>query len=204
MNIFSIFGNPKPKSIITKPPSPREIIIDIRNQISTLEKRSALLEDKIKQCIELAKQKAFSDKAGALAELNKKKLLEEELTKNNGTIMLLERQVMSLESNAVNQNTIAVLKKSNAFLQSTVKSEMVDNTNELLDSIEDQFDISRSISDALSRPIQILSDDSDMLGELEALKEEITLPDVPTNPIPIQREKKSEETELQQLADFMT
>jgi charged multivesicular body protein 4 len=203
MSIFNIFGAPPKKP--TEPVrqmSINETINDIRQQIIVLEKRCSLLEEKVTLCVKTAKTKINTDKNGAILELNKKKAFEEDINKTRNIIFNLELQLLSLESANVNKRTFDVIKNSNLVLQKTNGSQDNDKVNDLMDSLDDQFEITKSISDSLSRPIGRMLDESDLSDELELLKEHdntieatLDLPEVATGKISVNPKTTDEDDE---------
>lgn len=203
MSIFNIFGAPHKKP--TEPVrqiSINETINDIRQQIIVLEKRCSLLEEKIVLCVKTAKTKINTDKNGAVLELNKKKAFEEDINKTRNIIFNLELQLLSLESANVNKRTFDVIKNSNFVLQKTNASQDNDRVNDLMDSLDDQFEITKSISDSLSRPIGRMLDESDLSDEFDLLKEHdntieaiLDLPEVATGKITVKAKITEEDDE---------
>jgi charged multivesicular body protein 4 len=212
MNIFNIFGKRPLPEVQSKPiMSPISVITDLRNQIEMLEKRQTLLDVKIAKCMETARLKINVDKKSAVIELNKKKLYEEELNKLSGIMLTLETQILSLESATMNKRTLDVLNKSNLCLKTTNKAQDVDSVTDLIDSIDDEMDATRNISDALSRPVGQFLDERDLADEMAQLLQKeveipgLALPEVANVPIIINESKVlSEEDELRQLASSMS
>jgi charged multivesicular body protein 4 len=207
--MFNIFGKRHAPVTELKPiASPISVITDLRNQIDMLEKRQTLLDAKIEKCMETARLKINVDKKAAVVQLNKKKLYEEEQSKLSGIMLTLETQILSLESATMNKRTLDVLNKSNLCLKSTNKAQDLDSVTDLIDSIDDEMDATRNISDALSRPVGRFLDESDLSDEMAQLLQiempSLALPEVANTPIRIEHVKTaSEEDELRQLASSM-
>merc|ERR1711861_9080 len=114
MSGFSLFGK---KKADTNAPSPAIAIKKIRDTLDTLDKREQHLRTKAttadNHARELMKKK---DKNGALMSLRRKKLLENEINKINGSRINLERQILSLENMAMTMDTFNAYKEaSNAM-----------------------------------------------------------------------------------------
>jgi charged multivesicular body protein 4 len=144
--------------------------------VESLEKREAHLQNKINICVAEAKKKAASgDKKGAMMQLRRKKMYEQEIDALNGSRMQLEKQQIAMESASVNNATIQAISKGNKVMSST--SADVDQVAEILDELDENIQISSETSDALARPAQDAMEDDDLLEELAALTVEADVED---------------------------
>ncbi len=148
---------------------------DVLNQIAahnklveSLEKRETHLQNKISACIVEAKKKAAAgDKKGAMMQLQRKKMYEQEIDAINGSRMQLEKQQIAMESASVNNATIQAIQKGNKVMASN--SADVDQVADVLDELDENIQISTETSNALARPAQDALEDDELLEELAAL-----------------------------------
>ena len=211
MNIFArIFGKSQDKSMQNKSmqnkskPNTIDVLSDLKHQLVILEKRAELLNNKIHICNANAKQKANTDKNGALIELKRKKKMEMEINNLQGIVLTIENQISSLESATINKYVISAIKNGKECIDNTNKEIDVDDVSDLFDEIEEQHEIANNISEIMSRPMKSLLEDDDILNELEILKAEespkLVLPSVPTH-ILIQ---EKENIEINKLMESMS
>lgn len=140
------------------------------NTIEQLSQREKILKDRIKECIAKAKEKhANDDKAGALTELRRKKLLEEEVTRVSASIMTLESHTITLEGAEMQQMALSALSTGanvHKRLQEQMETSKVDM---LMDQLEEQREAQLEIYDAMTQGLSMPAEFED---ELEKLMEE--------------------------------
>jgi charged multivesicular body protein 4 len=127
----------------------------------------------------------------ALQALKRKKRYEAQLNQIDGTLTTLEYQREALENANTNTEVFKVM-ASAAKASKAAHAELdIDKVHDLKDEINEQQDIAREISEAISNPISGLGDDMDedeLLKELEELEQENLdkeLLDLPTTgPLP--------------------
>ena len=129
--------------------------------------------------------------------------------------MTLETQVMNLESAAQNAETFKAMNAGKNAMGAIRQETNIERVDDLMDEIKEEMEMADEISNALAQPVDpLLTDEDDLLAELQELeaedveeqllqptrKEEIALPDVPSNELPaIPNATKEEEAELKQL-----
>jgi hypothetical protein len=201
MNFFSFFTK-KPQQ--DKEPKGEEdnikIIISLREQIALLEKRKDVIKMKQEDITENAKLKAKNgDKKGALLLLNQRKKNETEMDNIIGSQVLLENQLFTLESAAMNKETFNVLRVGNDAIKQINKGLTPDVIDEIMDDIQETQDTSQQIQTMLNAPLQTIYEDAELLAELEGLYEEepavLKLPSVPSVPtrLPVIVEEENDE-----------
>ena len=117
---MNLFGKKKEAPKV----DPAIAVINIRQQLDTLEKREAHLSTKVDQALKEAKVKAAKkDKNGALFALKRKKMYEGEISKLQGAKITLESQAMSLESAAGNVQVLNAMKQG-AVAMASVRGNM--------------------------------------------------------------------------------
>ena len=199
MNFFSFFTK-KPQQ--DKEPKVEEdnlkIIISLREQIALLEKRKDVIKNKQEDITENAKKKAKNgDKKGALLLLNQRKKNETEMDSMTSSQVLLENQLFTLESAAMNKETFNVLRNGNDAIKQINKGLTPDVIDEIMDDIQETQDTSQQIQTMLNAPLQTIYEDAELLAELEGLQEEesLILPSVPSAPtrLPVIVEEDNDE-----------
>ena len=199
MSFFSFFTK-KPQQ--DKQPKVEEdnlkIIISLREQIALLEKRKDVIKNKQEDITENAKLKAKNgDKKGALLLLNQRKKNETEMDSMTSSQVLLENQLFTLESAAMNKETFNVLRNGNDAIKQINKGLTPDVIDEIMDDIQETQDTSQQIQTMLNAPLQTIYEDAELLAELEGLQEEesLILPSVPSAPtrLPVIVEEDNDE-----------
>ena len=178
MNIFENLFNKKQKETETKTEkldkeiNNLKIINELRENIELIEKRNLFIEThKTKLIIEAKLKLKNNDKKGALLILNKKKKIEEEINKNQGSQLLLENQLSNLESANLNKHIINSLSKSNKAIHTLNKDLNVDTIEELMDDIQEEQDNYNTIQSIMEQPLQQIYENDDLNKELEELEE---------------------------------
>jgi hypothetical protein len=202
MSFFNIFG--KSKKVKTPSPSPQKVIQNIRDTLSTLEKRETHLEKRIKSLETEARFFVKTNKLKALMLLKKAKMNGKQLTSIYGQRNNLEMQIFALEQGINNQNTVLSLKQGKNVLETMSKELDPDDLGELIDDIAVNLDMVDEITTALSTPIGQAYDEDDLLAEFEEKEKELVersilsdLPVVPTTKL------KSVKTEMDELMAMM-
>ncbi|OUT21347.1 hypothetical protein CAS74_003463 [Pichia kudriavzevii] len=154
-----LFGGAKQKKEL-----PKKAIVDLREHINTLNKKSSYLESQIQDQEALARKYVTTNKNLARNALKKKKKLEGELLKIENQIESLEVQLGAIES--ANLNGARAIKQMHSDFD-------IDKVDETMDEIREQVEASEEISEAISRPLGSEFVDEDELDEeLAALQEE--------------------------------
>ena len=111
--------------------------------------------------------------------------------------VLLENQLFTLESAAMNKETFNVLRVGNDAIKQINKGITPDLIDELMDDIQETQDTSQQIQTMLNAPLQTIYEDAELLAELEGLQEEyiLPLPSVPSAPtrLPVIVEEENDE-----------
>ena len=138
--------------------------------IGVLEKRQQLLEKKIADALEEAKQKAASnDKRGALILLKRKKMLEQELETVMNSHMTLEQHILTLEGTQASQLAIQALQSGVAAQKALNQHMKIDQVDDLMADMQDQQELQNEVAQILSQGNRV-TDDADLLAELDALQ----------------------------------
>ena len=200
MNFFSFFTKkPQPQQDKPVEEDNLKIIISLREQIALLEKRKDVIKNKQEDITENAKLKAKNgDKKGALLLLNQRKKNETEMDSMTSSQVLLENQLFTLESAAMNKETFNVLRNGNDAIKQINKGLTPDVIDEIMDDIQETQDTSQQIQTMLNAPLQTIYEDAELLAELEGLHKEpavLILPSVPSVPtrLPVIVEEEKDE-----------
>ncbi|XP_067268623.1 charged multivesicular body protein 4c [Pseudorasbora parva] len=198
-----------------KGPNPQEAIQKLRETEEMLTKKQEYLEQKIDAELLTAKKNGTKNKRAALQALKRKKRYEKQLAQIDGTLSTIEFQREALE----NANTNTEVLKNMGFAAKAMKTAHenmdLDKVDDLMQDITDQQELAQEISDAISRPVGFGEDfdEDELLAELEELEQEeldknlleisgtedVSLPSVPSNPLPkktaVAHKKREEEDE---------
>jgi len=154
--------------------SATEAIISLREQLAVLDKKEEHLERKVEEEHRKAKTLVAAKKtAGASAALRRKKELEKQLDQLAGTRLTLETQVSALESAHFNAQTLAALSNSQRALRQIHKDLNITKVDGILDDMREQIENARSVSEAISTPLDGNTvDEDELLQELAELEQE--------------------------------
>jgi charged multivesicular body protein 4A/B len=141
-----------------------------KEAIGLLEKRQQLIEKKISDHVEDARQRvANGDKRGALLVLKRKKLLEQELETLMNSHITLEQQILSMESAQTSQLAVQALQSGIAAQKTLNKEINIDQVDQLMEDMQEQQELQSEIAGVLSQGAR-LTDDADLLSELDGLQ----------------------------------
>jgi len=143
----------------------RDAIVELRQQLQMLEKKDEYLERKIEEETRKAKANAATNKGVATAALRRRKMLETDRDRLNGTRFQLEQQVTTLESANLNAETMKAMKSASDALKvihGTLTPTKVEAT---MDSINEQRELAEEISTLISNPMGAVDVDEDELKE---------------------------------------
>ncbi|OLL23500.1 Vacuolar-sorting protein snf7 [Neolecta irregularis DAH-3] len=179
--------------------APKEAIVQLREQISLLEKRENHLRRQIDTQLDIAKANAHNkDKKGisfeicalflflnfmrngvfiaivALQALKRKKAYESDLQKTSDTKDAIETQVTAIETANINYETMLAMKKGSSAMKSIHGRLNVDKVDATMDEIHEQMALGDQIADVISRPLGGIAelDEEDLLQELKELEQE--------------------------------
>eukprot|EP01038_Epipyxis_sp_PR26KG_P007812 gene7812-10610_t len=168
---MNLWGKKKEKAAAPNPPQAVETINMLKQNLSLLEKREEHLAKKVETALAEAKQKSLKkDKNGALFALKRKKMLEAEITKLQGTRITLDSQILSLENASINIETFKAFKAGNNEMRRIRGDLDADKIEDIMDEIEEEKDIQDTISSAMARPMNDILEDDDLLAELAELE----------------------------------
>ena len=212
MSFFNFFTKKEQKSNPDTSLETINILHDLRTHCELLEKRNLFITKKKDDLLlEIKLKLKNEDKKGALLLLSKKKKIESEIEKNEGTQLLLEEQISTIECSTINKDIVKILQQSNDILKKNNKQLTIENIDDLMSDIQEQQDNNKIIQDAMSSPLQQLYNDVDLLKELEDFEEleNLKLPSVPEDNLINKNIKKTIKTdddielELKQLEKSM-
>eukprot|EP00026_Physarum_polycephalum_P017129 Phypoly_transcript_18237.p1 GENE.Phypoly_transcript_18237~~Phypoly_transcript_18237.p1 ORF type:complete len:239 (+),score=57.24 Phypoly_transcript_18237:101-718(+) len=156
-----------------KKPTPEQAISHMKDTLATLDKRIDFLEHKIQNEENEAKRYvAMKNKRGALMCLKKKKLMQAQIEKLSGASLTLHTQLAAIENSKVTSEIIGAMHLGATVMKDQTKHINADKVDNLMADIEDQMEIHREISDAISQSFGMQFDEDELDAELEALEEE--------------------------------
>lgn len=174
--------------------TPLGAVEQLKDTISMLEKREALLHKKM--AAELQKAKEFNrlkNKRAALQCLKKKKLYEQQVENLQNHQLKLEEQVITLEGSKTTAETFSALKSGAGAMKQLHRDTNIDEVDKVMDDINEQSEKMRQVQEALGQPVGYAADlDEDELdaelAELEAedLEAELALEEeIAAKPVPV-------------------
>lgn len=228
MDFFKKLFKKKKKEV-----NPRETIntlSKLKSTCSILEKRKNHLENKIKNFVIEAKIRIKKkDKRGALILMRRKKMYQKEISKLDGSIMNLEKQIINIESMSTNKIIYDNMKNTKNYMKKINVSMNIDNVENTMEDLTECMDTANEINDVISQPIGDQYDEDELMGELEDNMEEellnepelsnkvlsnnkiednslLNLPDPPYGEISINNDSKEKEkdSDLLNLENLMT
>jgi len=141
-----------------------------------IEKKEEYTQKKIEEELAKAKANAVTNKAASLAALKRKKLLESELEKLQGTKFQLEMNVNTLESAKMNQETMAAMKKAADALKHIHGNLTIDKVDKTMAEIQEQTQLASEIQNQISDPatigIGVDIDEDELRRDLEELEQD--------------------------------
>lgn len=186
---------------------PKKAIVELREHISTLNKKKNHLQQQMDDQDQIARKYVASKQTNlAKNALKRKKGYETNLIKVENQIETLETQLISIEGANLNLETMKAMKQGATAMKQIHGEYNVDKVEETMDEIREQVELADEISDAISRPVGNEYVDEDELDEELAELERENKEDeqqqqthkVPKVKQPAQREQQQqqEETEL--------
>lgn len=144
--------------------------------IELLEKREAVLEKKCEQ--ELLKAKACMDKknkAGALQCMKRKKMFEEQMNNIAAQKVNMETMKFAIQNTAMNKEVLDTQRRAAQDLTRMNKTMNAEQVEEDMDNLREAMDQAKTVSEALTQPLddQMLDEDelmAELEGELEGLE----------------------------------
>lgn len=192
----------------------QQAIDNLKEMEELLVRKQLFLEEKVQNELVLAKKYGKSNQRQALAALRRKKIHELDLEKVDSMLMKLEGQRTALENAGHNVAVMKVLEYTNKVLKGANKNLDIDKVNDIMDEISEGLAVSDEVAAAISRPIDQVADEDELMSELMELEAEkksevpavpVPLPKVPHSPLTRSKSrelsrKDSEMAELQQWA----
>lgn len=166
---MGFFGRKDDKAVIQK------TIIELRQQVNTLEKKEEHMNKKIEEEQRIAKENSVTNKRKALDALRKKKALEKELDQIAGKKTVLEQQLSAIEDANLNKEVFKTMQRSGEVLKTIHGSLTVDKVDSIMTSINEQREIATEISEAISNPLNhgIMEDEDELKNELAELEQDV-------------------------------
>jgi len=151
----------------------RDAIVNLRQQLQMIEKKEEYTLKKVEEELAKAKANAVTNKTASLAALKRKKMLESELEKLQGTKFQLEMNVNTLESAKMNQETMSAMKKAADALKHIHGNLTIDKVDKTMSEIQEQTQLAVEIQDQISSgPIGADLDEDELKKELEGLEQD--------------------------------
>ncbi|ODM92861.1 Charged multivesicular body protein 4b [Orchesella cincta] len=171
-----LFGSKQPNHITgTKDgKSNRAALERLREMEEMLQKKQTHIENCIQVQIETAKKHGTKNKRAALMALTRKRRLEAELKRIDGTLTTIELQREALEAAKNNLQVLGAMQDAANVLKEAQKHVTVDQVLDIMDDINEQQETANEIADAIANPLkrEATFDDSELETELEQLEQE--------------------------------
>jgi len=149
----------------------KDAIVGLRQQLQMIEKKEEYTQKKIDE--EMAKANSVTNKPASLAALKRKKVLENELEKLQGTKFQLEMHANTLESANLNRETMKAMKTAADALKKIHGDLSIDKVDKTMADIQEQTQLAAEIQDQISSgPIGADLDEDQLREELEALEQD--------------------------------
>jgi len=172
--------------------NPQVTIEKLRGTIEMLEKREKYLEDKILKEGQTAKANATRNVSVAKMALKRRRAYQNQIEKLQGAKTTLETQIIAIESATTNFAVLDSMTAGANALRQLNRNMDVDQVEETMDEIREQFETHEEIATAIATPLgHDLADDAGLEEELDALVQEelkaqfAAVPAVPTTPLPV-------------------
>ncbi|XP_037544334.1 charged multivesicular body protein 6 [Nematolebias whitei] len=179
----NVFGRKSRPSRVTEQDKAVLQLKQQRDKLKQYQKRISLQQEKERL---LAKQLLKDGKKEkALLLLKKKRYQDQLLDKTESQISNLEHMVQDIEFMQIEMKVIEGLKVGNDCLKSMHEMMSVEDVEKILDETQEAAEYQRQIDEMLAGALTPEDEDA-VLAELEAItqREDLALPEVPTEPIP--------------------
>lgn len=211
----NLFGGSAPKQPV---PSANQGLEQLEEKADMLRKRIDHLQNQVTEQENIAKANASTNKNKALAALKKKRTLEENIRRIEGTLENIENQKDMLENASSNASVLKTMAETAKIVKQQHNDLDINKVEDIVDEMREQKEISEEIANILSQTTTKTHDNDELLKELEALQQEeldakllqtdkdtAALPDVPKQ-LPAQpaaststKPSKKDEEELDEL-----
>ncbi|CDW78314.1 vacuolar sorting protein [Stylonychia lemnae] len=170
--LFGSSGGDKKKEA---PPQvdPTQTMDRLSEQIENVQKRSKKIEMDMKRLLQEAlEKKKAKDTRGAVFALKRKKMLEKEVAKLDGQMVLLEQQRLMIETSIQDAQVFQSLSAGSKTVDQLNKQLNIDDLEEVKERIEEQKADMDEKTDFFVRAGQ-MEDEDDLLDELNELEAEL-------------------------------
>ncbi|KAI5966495.1 SNF7 [Candida pseudojiufengensis] len=145
---------------------PKKAIVELREHISTLNKKKNHLQQQMDDQDQVARKYVASKQTNlAKNALKRKKGYEANLMKVENQIETLETQLVSIEGANLNLETMKAMKQGATAMKQIHGEYDVDKVEDTMDEIREQVELADEISEAISRPVGNEFIDEDELDE---------------------------------------
>ncbi|XP_061556509.1 charged multivesicular body protein 6-like [Phycodurus eques] len=197
----NVFGGKSRPSRVTEQDKAVLQLKQQRDKLKQYQKRITLQLDRERL---LAKQLLKDGrKEKALLLLKKKRYQDQLLDKTENQISNLERMVQDIEFMQIEMKVIDGLKAGNDCLKRMHQMMSIEDVERILDETQESIEYQKQIDEMLAGALTQEDEDA-VLAELEAITqgEDFTLPEVPTEPLPVVPEAASAEPDRRQKKDM--
>ncbi|CAL8098850.1 unnamed protein product [Orchesella dallaii] len=170
-----LFGTKQNNHIIgTKDAKGNRVTLErLREMEDMLQKKQTYLENCIQIQINTARKHGIKNKRAALMALKRKKRLEDELKRIDGTLTTIELQREALESARNNLQVLGAMQDAAKVLKNAHEHVTADKVLDIMDEVNEQNEFASEIADAISNPLgsDATVDESELEKELEQLEQ---------------------------------
>ncbi|XP_029365187.1 charged multivesicular body protein 6-like [Echeneis naucrates] len=179
----NVFGRKNRPSRVTEQD---KAVLQLKQQRDKLKQYQKRITSQLEKEQLLAKQLLKDGKkTKALLLLKKKRYQVQLLDKTENQISNLERMVQDIEFMQIEMKVIEGLKVGNDCLKSMHEIMSIEDVERILEETQDSIEYQRQIDEMLAGTLT-QKDEEAVLAELEAITqgEDVTFPEVPTEPLP--------------------
>lgn len=183
----ALFGSSKKKATLA-PVNAQNSISRLKDQSDNLDKRIKVLENNVKDLKnEAVAKKRGKDQRGAIHALKQAKMKEKEVAKLDGMKILMDQQVMMIESSIFDKDVMSGLSEGQKAVEQLSKQTDVEQFEDLRDKIEDQMADMKEKQEFFEGIGQ--EDQDDLLDELDYLEAEMVEEDMQKMNVPMEKVK---------------
>lgn len=174
MSFFNLFGRKKKqKPAKSTPANTLGAIKKLKGQVSNLEKRIELLDNRAQKLTrEALQKKRAGDRKGALFKLKQKKLAEKERDQLYSQVTNLETQLSAIESAATTKSTVDAMRVGKNALQDVNTQIDVENVELMKEEITEGMDDLNEVTNILGESLGGYEDEGEYEDELNELMEQ--------------------------------
>lgn len=190
----------KPKKPPSRVTEQDKAVLQLKQQRDKLKQYQKKILVQIEKDRQVAKQLLHDGKKSkAKLMLRKKRFQESLIEKTDGQLKNIEQLVHDLEFAQIEAKVFEGLKAGNESLKKLHQLMSIEDVEKLMDETQESIEYQREIDDLLAGGLTE-DDEEDVLAELDELtKQDIALPDVPTDELPeVQKEKRKAQKEERQ------